>query len=118
MFHLSASGVDGEEVVVLPILRRSDRPRNESPAAVGTDISQDLFYARCTERALERADARVQGIRRQRDVAMLTSRLEFKHRFLFLTAHSSGGHAYTLMNNARDAGTIWPIFAPSAGTFF
>jgi hypothetical protein len=49
---------------------------------------------------------------------MLTSRPEFKHRFLFLTAHSSGGHAYTLMNNAGGAGTIWPIFAPSAGTFF
>jgi hypothetical protein len=47
-------------VVSLPLRRGADRPRHETAAAVGTDIAQQFFNARCAERALEAADARLE----------------------------------------------------------
>ena len=79
MFHLRASRIVPEEVVALPIRRRSDWPRDKPAPAVGTDISQDLFDAGHAKRALIRADPRLGRIGWQRLIAMFAGRSEFKH---------------------------------------
>lgn len=82
MLHLCTSRILAEEIIAIPIRRRSDRPRNKSAAAIRTDISQDLFDTGRTERALIRADPRLKRLRRQRPVAMFACRSEFKHGVL------------------------------------
>jgi|CXWL01.1.fsa_nt_gi hypothetical protein len=90
MFHLRASRIVPEEVVALPIRRRSDWPRDKPAPAVGTDISQDLFDTGHAKRALIRADPRLKRLRRQRLIAMLTSRSKFKHGVLDVKLPKTG----------------------------
>ena len=82
MFYLRASRIVPQEVVTLPIRRRPNRSRDKSAAAVRTDISQNMFDAAHAERALIRADPRLKRLRRQRLVAMLAGRSEFKQGVL------------------------------------
>jgi hypothetical protein len=82
VFHLGACRIFPEEVVTVPIRRRSNRSRDEPAAAIWTDTSQNVFDTGHAERALIRADARLKRLWRQRPVAMLTSRSEFKHGVL------------------------------------
>jgi hypothetical protein len=60
VFDLGAGRVLAKEVVTPPVRRGADRPQHETAAAVGTDIAQQFFNARCAERALEAADARLE----------------------------------------------------------
>jgi len=60
VFDLGTRWVLAKEVVAFPVRRGADRPRHEAAAAVGTDITQDFFNARCAERALKGADARLE----------------------------------------------------------
>ena len=60
VFDLGAGWVLAEEVVTVPVRRGADRPRHETAAAVGTDIAQEFFNARCAERAFEGADTRLE----------------------------------------------------------
>jgi len=82
VLHLGARRICSQEVITLPIRRRSDRSRDKSAAAIWTDISQNTFDARDTEGALVGADARLKRIRQQRLIAMLTGRSKFEHRIL------------------------------------
>ena len=82
VLHLDARRICPEEVVIVPIRRRSDRSRDEPAAAIGTDIFQNVLDAGGAEGALIRADARLKRIRRQRPVAMLARRSKFKHEIL------------------------------------
>ena len=59
--------------------RRPDRTRAEAAAAVGADVVQVRIHAIRAERALEAADARVGGSRRQILVAVFAVRPEFQH---------------------------------------
>jgi hypothetical protein len=79
MLHLRPSRIVPQKVVTLPIRRRANRPRNEPAAAIGADISQNLFDTGHAERALIRADHRLKRLRRQRLIAMLAGWSEFKH---------------------------------------
>ena len=79
ILDLGARRVLAKEVVAFPVVRRSDRSRNESAAAVRADVFQDVIDTRGTKRALVSADARFKRVGRQRLVALLTSRSEFKH---------------------------------------
>ena len=79
VFHLRARRIFPQEVVTLPIRRRPNRSRNKSAAAIWADTSQNLFDTGRAEGALIRADARLKRLRRQRPVAMLARRSEFKH---------------------------------------
>ncbi len=79
VLHRGTRRIFPQEVVAIPIRRRSDRSRNEPAAAVGTDILQHLFDARHTERAFIRTDPCLKRLRRQRLVAMLARWSEFKH---------------------------------------
>lgn len=90
MFHLRASRIVPEEVVAVPIRRRSDWPLDEPTAAVGTDITQNLLNARHTEGALIRADPRLKRLRRQSLVAVLAGRSEFKHGVLDVKLPKTG----------------------------
>jgi hypothetical protein len=82
VLHVGARRIIPKEIVIVPICRRSDRSRNEPAAAIGTDIFQNAIDAVHAEGALIRADARLKRIRRQRLIAMLASRSEFKHGVL------------------------------------
>ena len=68
-----------QEVIAVPICRGPDRPGSEPAAAVGTDIVQYLFDARHAERTFIGTNPRLKRIGRQRLVAMLAGRSEFKH---------------------------------------
>ena len=59
MLDLRTRRILPQEVVPVPIQRRSDRARDEPTAAVGTDIAQNLFNASHTEGALIRTDPRL-----------------------------------------------------------
>ena len=60
VFDVGAGRVLAKKVVPPPVRRWADRPRHETTAAVRTDIAQEFFNARCAERALEAADARLE----------------------------------------------------------
>ena len=77
--HLGTRLICPKEIIIVPIHRRSNRSRNKPAAAIGTDISQNLFDTGHAERALIRADARLKRLLRQRPVAMLAGRSEFKY---------------------------------------
>jgi hypothetical protein len=90
VFHLGACRIFPKEIVVVPIHRRSNRSRDEPAAAIRADISQDVFDTSNAESALVRADTRLKRIRRQRFVAMLAGRSEFKHGILDLEQSITG----------------------------
>ncbi len=58
---------------------RTNRPRDEVAAAVGTAAREHVLRTPSAERALERADARLGGIRRQIAVAAFAVRTKFEH---------------------------------------
>jgi hypothetical protein len=78
--YLRARRVFTEEVVALPVLRRPDGSRNKSATAIGAHVLQDAIDARDAERAFVGADARLERVGRQRLVAVLAGRSEFKHQ--------------------------------------
>jgi hypothetical protein len=82
VLHLAVCWIFPEEVVTFPIRRGSNWSRNKSTAAIWTDISQNAFDTGHTERALIGTDTRLKRVRRQRLIAMLTGRSEFKHGVL------------------------------------
>lgn len=59
------------------------RSRNKPAAAIGTDISHNLFDTGRAEHAFIRANPSLYRLRRQRLIAMFASRSEFKHGALF-----------------------------------
>lgn len=76
---LVACWILAKVIVTLPIRRRPDRSRSESAAAVRAHILQNGIDTGDAKRALVAANARLQRVRRQRLVAVLTGRSEFKH---------------------------------------
>jgi hypothetical protein len=82
VLHLAACWIFPEEVVPFPIRRRPDWSRNKPAPAIWTDISQNAFDTGHAEGALIGADTRLKRVRRQRLVAMLAGRSEFKHAVL------------------------------------
>jgi hypothetical protein len=57
MLDLGNRGILTKVVVAFPVLRRPDRSRHESSAAVRADVLKNVIYARGAERALICADA-------------------------------------------------------------
>ncbi len=56
VFDLGARRVLAKKVVTLPVLRWPDWPGNKTPAAVWTDIAQNLIDTRRAERTLISTD--------------------------------------------------------------
>ena len=79
VLHHRARRIFPKKVVAPPVRGGPDRSREESATAVGTDIAENPFDARFTERALIRTNPRLKRIRRQRLVAMFARWSEFKH---------------------------------------
>ncbi len=90
VLHLGARWVFPKEIVIVPIHRRSNRSRDEHAAAIRANISQNAFDAGGTKGTLIGADTRLKRIRRQRLVAMLAGRFEFKHGILDLGQSITG----------------------------
>ena len=90
VLHLGARRVFPKEIVIVPIHRRSNRSRDEPAAAIRANISQNAFDAGGTKGTLIGADTRLKRIRRQRLVAMLAGRFEFKHGILDLGQSITG----------------------------
>ena len=82
VLDLGARRIFAKIVVAFPIPRWPDRSRNESPAAVRANIAQDVVDARRAKRAFIGAYPGLKGGRRQRLVAVFTSRAEFEHCLL------------------------------------
>lgn len=80
--HLGTRRVFSEKVATLPIRRRSNRSRDKPAAAIGTDISQNVFDTGRAEGALIGADAHLKRVGPQYLVAVLTGRSEFKQGVL------------------------------------
>jgi hypothetical protein len=79
MLNLGTRRILAEVIVALPVPRRPDRSGRKATAAVRADVLKDVIDARGAERALIGANARFKRIGRQRLVAVLTGRSEFKH---------------------------------------
>lgn len=75
---LGARRILTKKVVTLPVVRRPDGPGSESPAAVRADILQYIVDTRGAERTFVSTYARFKRVRRQRLVAVLAGRPEFK----------------------------------------
>ena len=90
VLHLVARRICPEEVVIVPIHRRSNRSRNKPSGAIWADIFQNAFDTRNAEGALIRADARLKRIRRQRLIAVLAGRSKFKHEILDVELPETG----------------------------
>src|ERR1051325_7844197 len=73
-----ARRVFAQIIVTLPIFRRSNRSRQEA-AAVRADVIEDRIDAGSAKRSPVGADARLEGIGRQRLVAMFAGRSELEH---------------------------------------
>ncbi len=79
VLDLGTRWVLAKEVVTFPVLRGPDWSGNKSATAVRADVLQDVIDTRGAERALVGADARIKRVGKQRFVAVLTGRSEFKH---------------------------------------
>jgi hypothetical protein len=79
MPDLGTRRIFAKAVAALPVLRRSDWSWNKSSAAVRAYIFQDVFDARRTKCALVATNTCFERVGRQRLVAILTGRSEFKH---------------------------------------
>ena len=77
--HRRARRVFAQIIITMPIFRWSNRPRHEAAAAVRADIIENSLDAGSAKRALVAADARLEGIRRQRLVAIFARRSELQH---------------------------------------
>lgn len=69
---------------------RSDWPRNEPSFAVWSRIAEEVIGTGRAKRSFERTNARLTRIRRQRLIAMLASRPEFKTDILGVTLSKMG----------------------------
>jgi hypothetical protein len=69
-----------EIVPVFPVTDGSDRSRRETSSAIWTDVSDHLIDARRAKGAFERADARIQRVRRQSFVAVFARGSERQRR--------------------------------------
>jgi hypothetical protein len=90
MPDLCGCGIRAKTVAALPVILRPDGSGAKAAATVRADVGQKIFGARAAEGALKSADHRVQGIRRQRGVAVLTGGSQFKHGGIF-PARPEGG---------------------------
>ena len=70
------SGERAQIVSVSPVARGADRAWGETAAAIWADIADHLCDAGCAESAFERANARLQRVRRERLVAVLAGRAQ------------------------------------------
>ena len=90
VLRLGARRVFSKKVVTIPIRRRSNRSGNKPAAAIWADIPQNAFDTGHAEGALIGTNTRLKRIRRQRLVAMLASRSEFKHGALEVKLPETG----------------------------
>ena len=77
--RLRARRIVSEKIVVLPVAGRPHRTRHESSTAIRTHVQQHVVDTLCAERALVRADPRLEAGWGQRLVAMLTRGSELQH---------------------------------------
>jgi hypothetical protein len=117
MFDLGTRGILAKVVVAFPVLRRPDRSGHEAPAAVRADVLKDVINARSAERALIGADACFKRIGRQRFVAILTGRSEFKHAGYVLPLLGINFNATPLLHQRLPVGCgpsskTWPWWPP------
>ena len=105
---LSARRVLAKVVVTLPIPQRSDWSGNESSAAVRAHILQDGIRTRGAKRTLIGANARLERIWRQRLIAVLTGRSEFKHSSSLSATANVALSAFARLDAQRN---IWRNFA-------
>ncbi len=80
MADVRARGERAEKIAVSPIVSGPDGPRTKTAAAIRADVLEDSLHTRATESAFERANHRVNGMRRQGPGAVFTNRSEFQHR--------------------------------------
>jgi hypothetical protein len=73
-----------EIVLVFPVVHRPDRPGYEPAPAVWTNVNEEIVDTGCATYAFERADACLKRMGRQRLIAVLAIRSEFKHGVLDL----------------------------------
>ena len=66
-------------VVALPVSRRSDGSWDKATAAVWAHVGEKTFGAVAAKRALVAADARVRGLGRKLDIAVLACWSELEH---------------------------------------
>ena len=59
MLHLRTSRILAEEIIAIPVRRRSDWPRSEPTPAIGADISQNALDTGHAERTFIRANPRL-----------------------------------------------------------
>lgn len=74
-----ARRIVAEPVIVLPAVRRPNRPWRKAACAVRAHVVQNMFGAMRTKRAFVAADARVECVRRQRLVAMFACGSKLEH---------------------------------------
>ena len=79
MLDIGTRRVLTKEVVAFPVPRRSDWSGYESATAVRADVLQDGIDTRGAKGALVGANACLEGVRRQRLVAVLTGGSELEH---------------------------------------
>src|SRR5262245_8662547 len=79
VLDLGARRVLSQEIIALPVSRRSDRPVNKAATAIRTNVTQHVVDARGAKRALIATDAPLERLGWQRLVAVLAGRSEFKH---------------------------------------
>ena len=74
-----ARGIVSQVVVPLPVAGGTNGSGHEPAAAVGAHVVQHVLDPGRAERAFVAADARVDGLRRQRRVAVFTGGSQFEH---------------------------------------
>jgi hypothetical protein len=84
MLDLGTGRILPEEVVAFPVLRRPDWSGNEATPAVRAHVLQDSIDTGGAEGAFVGTDARFERVWRQRPVAVLAGRPEFKHTGSFV----------------------------------
>src|SRR5215510_10909252 len=89
MLDLAAGGILPEAVVAFPVLRRPDWSGNEATPAVRAHVLQDRIDTGGAKGAFIGTDACFERVRRQRPVAVLTGRPEFKHTGSFMVTANS-----------------------------
>jgi len=80
---LGAGRVLTEEIITLPVSRGPNWPGNKTTTAVRAHVLKNVINTGRAERALIGTYARFKGVGRQRLVAVLAGRSEFKHAGLF-----------------------------------
>jgi len=76
---LRAGRIRAKVIIPPPVPGRPDGPGNEAAAAIGTHIVQYVIHAVGAKGAFVGTNTRLQGIRRQEFVTVLTGRTEFEH---------------------------------------